>query len=734
MIRLWLRFLTFSAMVSSPSFAQSVSGSGVARILSGEHADFTRLVIELPDDGGWTLGRTATGYAFASGAVSQPVYDLARVWDRIPRNRLQSLRVDPGSGALQISLACPCHVFPFEFRDGMVVLDIRNGPAPPGSAFEAPFASPEANTTTAMAPSLVPTAPAAYDWIEPARAGAGKSLPSALPLPLATGSAGLDPLRDELLRQISRGAADGVVEMELPGKPPVPKDTTALPVSGARIALGELTGLAILDGSEDPDDRQTDGTACLSDDILAVANWGADRPVLDLLAEARSGLFGEFDTVDPAAVQQSIKLHLYLGFGAEALQYAKFLPESEADGSPEPDTGLAPLLSMARLIEGEEDPATPFATMLGCDGAAALWAALAHSRLPAAAKVNTAAIVRSFQALPPHLRRLLGPGLAERLLERDANAARIIRDAMERTPDVLKGTVALLDAKADLEADRPEAALAHAEAALADGGVQSDGLIALVDAHFRSSLPLSPDVAVVLASLNRETGLDSGTGELHRALVLALALSGQLDEAFNLADPVATESADLWRVVAERAEDGALLAHAVRPANAALPPVASDVALALADRLAGLGFPEAALAWLGPMGPDHPAPQRMVAARAELARGDARRALQLLDGIDGPDALGTRIEAQTRLGALTVARKALEAAGQPEKAARLATWEEDWPRLQAEGEGPWADAAAFATAPAPQEPGPLARGKALLADSTATRVAIGVLLADIPIP
>ncbi|MES2815357.1 MAG: hypothetical protein V4720_10715, partial [Pseudomonadota bacterium] len=47
-----------------------------ARVLSGEHGAFTRLVIELPGGPEWTLGRTATGYAFSAKGETQLDYDL----------------------------------------------------------------------------------------------------------------------------------------------------------------------------------------------------------------------------------------------------------------------------------------------------------------------------------------------------------------------------------------------------------------------------------------------------------------------------------------------------------------------------------------------------------------------------------------------------------------------------------------------------------------------------------
>lgn len=117
----------------------SAAQAETARILSGEHGDFTRLVIELPGGPDWSMGRTATGYAFGVRSASQPTYDLSAVWERIPRSRLAGLAVDQTSGALLLTLGCDCHVFPFEYGSAIVVLDIREGPPPAGSAFEAAF-------------------------------------------------------------------------------------------------------------------------------------------------------------------------------------------------------------------------------------------------------------------------------------------------------------------------------------------------------------------------------------------------------------------------------------------------------------------------------------------------------------------------------------------------------------------------------------------------------------------
>lgn len=690
----------------------------IARVTSGEHADFTRLVIELSQASDWTVGRTAMGYGFASATPAQPDYDISRVWDRIPRSRLQALRVDPESGALLLTLACDCHVIPFEYQPGMVVLDVRDGLPPPGSAFEAALAFAAKPQTGNQRPLARPAT--AYDWLGLSRAVADEETPLASRLHLGVKSVSLDPLRDELLLQLSRGAAEGVVNMVLPGKPMVPEVEGMGDIAGALIRIGELPGLDV-SGPGQEDDADADG--CLPDEVIALASWGEGRAPLDLLAEARSGLYEEFDALSPDALRQTMRLHLYLGFGAEAAQYGTL-----ADGTSR-NTELSPLLSMARLIDGESDPMSPFMPMLDCDGTAALWAALAHSRLPAGTRVDTDAVVRSFQTLPPHLRRHLGPRLANLLLERDADAARMIRDAVERTPDVPAGTVALINAEAELKGLHPEAALEHAETAVLEDGSGLAALAALVEAHFQSGMVLSPDVADSLRALRDVTREDVARRD--RALILSLALSGQVDEAFYLAGKDHPDGTDLWRAVARHGDDNAFLAHSVLGPEEPVPPVNAEVRLPIGVRLANLGFPEAALNWLGPVSSTATPEWRMAAATAELALGDARGALRHLSGLSSPEALALQVSAYRQLGAYDAARQMLAGAGKEDEGSQLASWVGNWDVLKTDGTPAWAEAATLVNpAPTPSV-GPLAEGQAALADSVAARSAITALLAEV---
>jgi hypothetical protein len=711
-----IRILLLLCALAGPAAAQT------ARVLSGEHGDFTRLVIELPQPVGWTLGRTETGYGFATLTAAQPLYDLTGVWQRISRTRLDTLAAAPEGGALALGLACDCHVLPFEYRPGVIVLDIKPGPPPKASGFEAPFVLPATRDT-----ANTPEARAAYDWLADRKAEAVARPAAILPLPLDTGAVSLEPLRDELLEQIARGAADGVVDMELPGKPGKVADVDHSTLPWSSIRIGEVPGVVVSDAYDD--DAPPEPT-CADPALLDLPSWGGDLPVETLLAETRVGLYGEFDAPEPQAIRQAVRRLLYLGFGAEARQTAELIGDSP------PDTELALLRSIALLVDGQSDPQTPFAAMLDCDGPAALWAALAHDRLPSGPGVNRDAILQAFLALPAHLRRHLGPALAERLLARDdAEAARMIRDAMERTPEVDPATVALLDARADLRQGDAAAAQTHAETAVALDGNQAAGLVALVEAHVRTLDPLGSDTVEALLALRGETkGTPEGVA-VSRAVVLALALSGQTAAAFR--DPGAGGQvlADLWRVAADRATDDDFLVQAVLPETAIIPEVSPDTGLAVAERLLSLGFPDAARVWLGPIA-EGDSPERLrLAARAALKVGDARGSIALIQGLDDTEAEGLRAQAMVQLGDLPGAASALAATGNAEAAARLGPWMGDWAGLDRSLPTPWQQAAEFvAAAPAGDASGPLGRGGQAIAASISSRAAIEALLASVALP
>lgn len=693
-----------------------------ARVYSGEHGDFTRLVIELPSAADWTLGRTASGYAFAATGDTVSGYDLATVWQRIGRARVSALDSDT-EGALLLTLACDCHVFPFEYRPGVVVLDVKPGPAPEGSVFEAAFRSPR----TATAPRAGGGNSATYNWIADLPTTTAKR--AELPLPLSTGDISLEPIRDALLEQIAQGAADGIVDIGLP-LPAEADDMTSLDdLPWSSIRIGEQPGILVTEPADRTDELLPTNT-CAADEVLDLASWADGQSPLDLLAKSREGLYGEFDAPNEEAIVQSVRVLLYLGFGAEAAQQARLSIREEDDST------LALYRSMARLVDGESDPETPFSSMLDCDGPAALWAALARDRLPAGPGVNRDAILRAFVALPPHLRGHLGSPLAEKFLAYgDEDAARVIRDAMDRAPDADRGAVALLDAESELYNGDAEAARDHALEAVALDGNEADALVALVETHVRQLDPIDADVPQSLLALRGEIGAPELAEAVDRAIVLSLGLSGQIDAAFEYSAAQGKTKEELWRVVQARAPDDDFLRYAVLPPDAQAPYVPAELGVDVAKRLTELGFPDSAIAWLGNTLPTDAPDRRLVAARAELDRGSAQRVIELLSGLSGPEADPLRAEALVQLGDFAAAETLLSSVGESEAAQRAGLWRQDWSDMEPTAPDAWRAAAAV-TKPSENDPtmGLLGRGEGAIAASEDARSKIEALLGAVAVP
>ncbi len=155
-----------------------------ARVLTGEHGDFTRLVIELPASEGWTLGRTAQGYAFAAKGDLPPTYDLGQVWQRIDRRRLVALAVAQPSGALSLTWVAIATCFPSNISPASS--SSTSSPVRPhrprsskGRSRGLAWPMQSRRTTTRARPMI--------GW--PQR---GPSVRAALPLPLPTGSISLN--------------------------------------------------------------------------------------------------------------------------------------------------------------------------------------------------------------------------------------------------------------------------------------------------------------------------------------------------------------------------------------------------------------------------------------------------------------------------------------------------------------------------------------------------------------
>lgn len=656
-----------------------------ARVSSGEHTDFSRLVITLEAASEWRFGRTADGYAlsFQREGIS---FDTAAVFARIPKTRIGAVRQDPDASRLHVLAQCECHATAFEFRPGIIVVDVRNGPPEADSPFEKPVAD---------------------------REGGKRSVSGRQPI-LAL--AGEDRMRDELLRELSLGAARGVVEMAL-----MPGQGAASPGPQAfGMMIGAETGFAPRQGGGGEAEASDPG--CIEDAVLAIESWGGVGEPLSQLVEARQLLVGELDKPEARQVILAAQMFIHLGFGAEAQQVIRTLAKD--------DPGRELLLALGGLVDGRGDPAGTFSGMEACDTSAALWAILGRNQLRPSERIASASALRAFAALPVHLRQHLSIPLAQRFLEQgDAEAARRVKNTLIWSVDSKDPAVQFVQAALS---DTDKAA-AFAEIAGADRVREPEALIALVEARFEQRAAIEPELVTEIAAVRQSLRTDAARSiALTRALALAQALAGDFDAAFKEVEAYPQTLPDIWAVLAEAGPDTALLAHGVLGPAARRPDVTEEISVQLADRLAGLGLAEEASRWLKHALPGDPpeTPLRLKLAELALRNNDLPTAIRTLSGLAGPDVSALRAKVAMSAGRYAEAATLYASLDQPREELHPLRLARQWESVSEKDEGIWQSAAQLLRPESREAGSPLslAASRDILAESEAARATMAQLL------
>lgn len=108
--------LTTAVVVAGYAEAQTI----VTR--SGEHEDFTRLVMRLPEGVEWSLTQNENVATVNVGSPTA-VFNTQSVFDLIPRTRIQSVSQNGPGQPLRIDLGCECSVDYYQQSDGYLVID-----------------------------------------------------------------------------------------------------------------------------------------------------------------------------------------------------------------------------------------------------------------------------------------------------------------------------------------------------------------------------------------------------------------------------------------------------------------------------------------------------------------------------------------------------------------------------------------------------------------------------------
>ena len=678
------------------------AGSAQAQTIvtrSGEHDRFTRLVMRVPDQVNWSVTQNGR-MAIVNLGSDSAVFDTDRVFDLIPRTRVQNVRQDGPGQPLRIDLGCDCIVEHFQQADGFLVIDVRDGNGDPlpfnltqnplplifprgTSAFRFPLQSIDTGrsqvesavgqalaTGTAEQAISLSLSPGLADRVREAEQAeerrakaeadslvqkAKEAADAAISIDLADEqrAALVNGTEARLLQQIDRASDQGLIQLEGDTDQSQILDPLGngerlegLPNVSVPSAVDRETGLLAMRRKQDREEL-----LCIRNSRVAVYNWKGEGSFDAQIGALRNKLLGEFDKIYKDAVLNLAKTYLHFGFGAEAVSTLHLLPE----GKIKPEKRET-LIAIAHILDGVPMPVNNvFTGQQSCESDVAFWAALASGSIKSNA--NTDAIQQSFAKLPPHLRVHLGPRMSTLFAEAgNPHVAKVTLRSVDRTgaetvPDLNLAEAAI----ADLEGKPEEVAVFLTEEVAERTRNAPTALIDLIDLSVKERRALSPDVPDLTASYeleNRETELGR---DLRRVEVAALALVGRFDEAFEqfqaLDDrdgPGARKSASgaLFTLLTENADDLTFLKYGLAFANDATQSEAAELADILSRRLLDLGFHQASSVLLSKAPLDEQnSDRRMMHAEIALRREQPQKALVELMGLKGKQADRLRAQA-----------------------------------------------------------------------------------------
>ncbi|PIE14245.1 MAG: hypothetical protein CSA68_10545 [Rhodobacterales bacterium] len=637
------------------------------------------------------MGRTDQGYELRFEKPLESV-DTGRIFQKISHDRVADVRVSKGKKRISVLLNCKCHADAFEFRPGMLVVDIKDGPAPARSRFETSFASDEiSKNPVAEEIKRNSKQPALHSDLK-----GGTSPENALPLVMAPmrldqdkklenlpGSRELSAalnaqktprhseigrMQSEILREIGRAASQGLLQADI--QIPKPTSTNKHPAKGGAdtapspVASNDHMNLYV----ESSIDRELvlkqqshhstgSESVCLTDEIFDLAAWGDPDSVMSEIIKQRGQVLREFDKVSEESVEKLAKAYIYAGFGAEAKSILRAF-------GVEPKHGDI-LRTMAEIVDGRSHNfSVNMESQIECSTSAALWAVLTVPDLPKRTKINEKAILSSFARLPHHIQHFIGPRLSQKFLDfGDVETARSLRNMTVRHPDEPGAELQLLDARLDserglheqakqslqdiVEQDNdmaPQALIALLEKGLADDGEVDTYLIETAESH-------------VFEQKNTEVG-----AELQRLIILLRAKEGNLQAALSrLRDleksyKITRKKQNMiWQSVLDIALQNKNREKFLRFVFAARQDleewgIPRNTRRKIASLLLDEGLVDMAREILSVGKAPYTADDKFLLARAELLAGNPEAALQYLEEMSEARAIKLRAQAYSQMG------------------------------------------------------------------------------------
>jgi len=664
----------FLLSIPMASFAQRVT------VRSGEHVDFSRLAFEFTNPVEWEMGRVEDGYEIRLYGVDAEI-DISKVFSRISHDRIKSLSVLDNK-SIALVLGCECHADAFEFRPGLLVVDVKDGQPLATSRFEANFNSGE--LTAGQHEGLAETNDGADRSADNTEGNPPIALPLSLPIAqnptkpriglfgansveeLQEPTLQVADMQSEILQQIGRAASQGLLDADI-SRPKHTEQQTQEATDD--IVQNPIVPITVPHNNihiQNSVDREfsifsnqnlmtENGSKCLPDSLFNIAEWGNEEKIFARVSEQRGLILGEFDNVNADAVKQLVKAYIYAGFGTEALSAL-----SSFDMKLEEESTLA---EMAQIVDGvNSGQHSELVDQLGCDSESALWAALSAPTIPNQAPINRTSILGAFSGLPLHLRRLLGPSLAEKFLEiGDVETARSIRNSIARASGDAGSEFHLLDAKLDIERGLKESAENTLEEIIVNSKeIAPRALIELLEVRLQKKAGIDPLILATAETYIFEQQDSKIAADLKRLVALLLGQSGDFIKALDALNQMETyehidekQKVATWGVVIEdlaiNASEETLLEFVFSAQDELRDrDISREVRRKLAIRLLKEGWPvEAKMALLAPSAPT--ADDRVILAHVEYLIGKPENILIMLENVAGDEAAEIRALAYEKM-------------------------------------------------------------------------------------
>ncbi|MDQ7069247.1 MAG: hypothetical protein Q9M48_00585 [Rhodobacterales bacterium] len=681
----------------------SILQAEIVTLRSGEHADFTRLVLYLPRPLDWEL-ETNENKSTLTIRDNNITFDLGAAFEKISRERVSSITPASKDSTLEIGLNCDCVVTSFLHENSMLVIDIGDS-----SSSESPevmerseaadplFSETVSNPTRANSenPNNLEARysdrhPYSFGQISSIASsqdrefylGFGVALSATSPTSEAQATmdeerlARLKRVKDaelRLIEQIGRAATQGLLSVQQTQIEPVPSaentgeiQSTEETVETAQTAQSESSMANVNLIAESSIDRsllqtmgampQTrNGDACLSNEELAIETWGTTADFGAQLGQFRANLFGEFDQPNTEIASELAKLYLYFGFGAEARETLNLADITSRQ--------KMLYLSLARIMEQKFDAIPgPLSDQLDCDTAAAFWSALASPEIPRSAEINISALLRTLNTIPIHLRIHLGPILSERLtLAGEPGAAASVLRVLNRGMEQPNSQIHMAEATLEMSEGNLEAASLSLDAVVtANTEFSPDALVNLIETLLTRGEAIPPKIADLAGAFAQERRDEPIGQDLRRVHILALADAARFVDAMQELERFKSDKSlsgyrelrsKTVQILAEKADDLTFLEFALYQSHETPDQIDPNTANFVADRLIQLGFSSPASNFIlapteGAAGRD----RRVLRARLALVERRPRRAEAELLGLEGPQVDKLRAQAQSMTG------------------------------------------------------------------------------------